>query len=142
MPRNTTHRAMEDKLEEYKKLKEQLKQELQKKRVLEDEFDKIQQEIYDKETEYFTSSTYMTSSTTTTASGAVSTKPLQIPGNIIKGFDGFTKPLHHAHHDYSQVMDNQDRIFSLSSASYIKQTSSLDKYLQDLHQANGEDTTA
>lgn len=127
---------MEDKLEEYKKLKEQLKQELQKKRTLEDEFDKIQQEIYDKETEYFTSSTYMTSSTTTTASGAVSTKPLQIPGNIIKGFDGFTKPLHHASHDYNQSMDNNDRIFSLSSASYIKQTSNLDKYLQEL---NGND---
>lgn len=128
---------MEDKLEEYKKLKQELKQELQKKRILEDEFDKLQQEIYDKETEYFTSSTYMTSSNIlsfTSSTTGTSSKPLLIPGNIIKGFDGFNKPLHHAHHDYNQVMNNDDRIFSLSSATYIKQVSNLDKYLQDLHE--------
>lgn len=131
---------MDDKLEEYKKLKQELKQELQKKRILEDEFDKLQQEIYDKETEYFTSSTYMISpsilSSSTTSTINTSSKPLLIPGNIIKGFDGFNKPLHHAHHDYNQVMNNDDRIFSLSSASYIKQTSNLDKYLQELHENN------
>lgn len=135
---------MEEKLEEYKKLKEQLKQSLQEKRILEDQYDKIQQEIYDKETEYFTSSTYMTSSTTTTVSGQVSTKPLQIPGNIVKGFDGFTKPLHHAnnnHHDLNQIMDNDDRIFSLSSVNYIKQTGEIDRYLNELQEREKDAST-
>ncbi|EDO16591.1 hypothetical protein Kpol_520p12 [Vanderwaltozyma polyspora DSM 70294] len=97
---------MEEKLKEYEKLKQELKKSLQEKTQLEDEYDKLLQEVYNKETEYLSNST-----------GSKGT----FSGNIVKGFDGFAKP--HGH-DSNGAFHNSDRIFSLSSAIYIKQQES------------------
>ncbi|CCK69904.1 Eaf6p KNAG_0D01520 [Huiozyma naganishii CBS 8797] len=105
----------EDPLKQYEQLKSDLSEALKQRRQYEDELDALQQEIYDKETEYFTSTTYISSLTS---------KPLYIPGNIIKGFEGFSKAQHHsggsnsAANDYHGGIPNEDRIFSLSSAAF------------------------
>lgn len=97
---------MDDKQKEYKKLKEQLKQALQQRRQQEQEWDRLQQEIFDKETEYL--------------SGNSSSQL----GNIVSGFDGFAK--HHGnHHDNNGSFSDHDRIFSLSSALFVKQQRGL-----------------
>ncbi|AAS51411.2 ACR185Wp [Eremothecium gossypii ATCC 10895] len=90
---------MEKQRKEYEELKQKLKQALHEKKVQEQEWDQIQQEIFDKETEYL--------------SGNASSKY----GTIVKGFDGFGK---HASQDSHHFQD-QDRIFSLSSALFVKQ---------------------
>lgn len=88
-----------DKHQEYERLKQQLKQALQERKHQEQEWNRIQQEISNKETEYL--------------SGNLSSKY----GTIIKGFDGFGK---HASHDNHHFQD-RDRVFSLSSAMFVKQ---------------------
>lgn len=94
----------------YEELKSGLKQSLQQQRELEDEFDRLQQEIYDKETEYLSNK-----SSSVTVAGSRNT----YGGNIIKGFDGFYKT-HHGH-DAQNHFQNDDRLFSLSSAIFVKQ---------------------
>ena len=47
---------MDDKSKEYEKLKRELKKNIEAKKELEEEFDRLQQEIYDKETEYLSGS--------------------------------------------------------------------------------------
>lgn len=109
---------MDDEPKAYEKLKEELKKSLQEQKELEDEFDRLQQEIYDKETEYFGGK----SSGVSMGFG----KP-SCAGNIIKGFDAFNKS-HHGH-ESSSHFTNDDRLFSLSSAVFIKQLRQED--LQD-----------
>lgn len=105
---------MEDESKLYSKLKDDLKKSLQEQRELEDEFDRLQQEIYDKETEYFAGKT-----TTNVAMGFGKTS---YGGNIIKGFDAFNKSHHgHGHDSNSNHFTNDDRLFSLSSAVFVKQ---------------------
>lgn len=101
---------MEDGAKAYEELKNGLKQSLQQQRELEDEFDRLQQEIYDKETEYLSNKSH----NVTVAGSRVS-----YGGNIIKGFDGF----HKTHHggDQQHNFHNDDRLFSLSSAIFVKQ---------------------
>lgn len=104
---------MEDDPKAYEKLKDELKQSLQEQRELEDEFDRLQQEIYDKETEYFGGKN--------TASISMGFGKASCGGNIIKGFDAFNKS-HHGHgHDSNGHFTNDDRLFSLSSALFVKQ---------------------
>lgn len=113
---------MDDKLKEYEKLESELKISLQEKKQQEEEFDRIQQEIYDKETEYLSGNN---SSSNINIGGNKST----YGGNIIKGFEGFIKTHHHGH-DANHGFTNDDRIFSLSSAIFVKQQQQLDD-LQD-----------
>mgnify|MGYP003365318386 CR=1 FL=1 len=121
---------------EYEQLKEALKNALKKRKQYQDEFNKLEQEIYDKETEYFSNVNPQTGHNT-----AVSLQTVQ--GNIIKGFDGFSKTLHH-HSSTNQSshgnagnntrelsateldplntgLPNKDRIFSLSDIDFVKQ---------------------
>ncbi|QLL31548.1 hypothetical protein HG536_0B04120 [Torulaspora globosa] len=106
---------MDNEPKAYEKLKEDLKKSLQEQKDLEDEFDRLQQEIYDKETEYFGGK----------SSGSVSMGfgKTSCGGNIIRGFDAFNKS-HHGHghgHESSSHFTNDDRLFSLSSAVFVKQ---------------------
>lgn len=103
---------MYDQKKEYENIKQDLKKSLKQKSQLEDEYDKILQEIYNKETEYLS-----TNGNKNTYSG-----------NIVKGFDGFVKP--HGH-DSNSSFHNSDRIFSLSSAIYIKQEESMNSSNQN-----------
>lgn len=96
-------------MDAYEELKKGLKESLQQQRELEDEFDRLQQEIYDKETEYLSNK-----NNNVTVTGSRTT----YGGNIIKGFDGF----HKTHHgDAQNHFHNDDRLFSLSSAIFVKQ---------------------
>lgn len=97
--------------EQYDAIKKELQETLAKQKQYEQDLSKLEQEIYDKETQYFNSNTYITTQ---------STKPLHIPGNIIKGFDGFNRSQHYSN-DHKDNLNANDRIFSLSSANYIKQ---------------------
>ena len=95
---------MEDELTEYKELRAHLEEALEKKKRLDHEYNALQQEIYDKETEYFAPIPV------STASGTV--KYVRPPGNIIKGFDGFSKSHHyyghHRYHHYSNDNNNSN----------------------------------
>ncbi|AET39680.1 Eaf6p Ecym_4658 [Eremothecium cymbalariae DBVPG len=95
---------MDKQRKEYEELKQRLKQALQDKKKQEQEWDQIQQDIFDKETEYL--------------SGNASSKY----GTIVKGFDGFSK---HTSQDNHHFQD-QDRIFSLSSALFVKQQQGIE----------------
>lgn len=109
---------MEDKLKEYEQLKSQLKGALDERKQYEDELNKLRQEIYDKETEYFSN---------VTADGSPKGSS-NLSGNIIKGFEGFSKSSHHQNMHGTNINDplniglpNKDRIFSLSDADFVKQ---------------------
>ncbi|SCU97118.1 LAMI_0F08944g1_1 [Lachancea mirantina] len=94
---------MEEQKLEYNKLKLELKAAIEERKEQEKEWDRLQQEIFDKETEYLggNSSSYH--------------------GTIIKGFDGFGKHTHES----SQNFSDKDRIFSLSSSLFVKQLEGL-----------------
>ncbi|SCU89306.1 LAME_0E02916g1_1 [Lachancea meyersii CBS 8951] len=83
----------------YEKLKRELSEALEERQKQEKRLDQLQQEIFDKETEYLQGN---------------SSSQL---GNIVKGFDGFGK---HSH-DTPSAFTDKDRIFSLSSALFVKQ---------------------
>lgn len=115
---------MDDKQAEYESLKSELKKSLAAKNKLEDEFERLEQEIYEKETEYFGGNNG------SNATGIASNKS-SYGGNIIKGFDGFNKSHHHSSsHDPQNRggFSNDDRIFSLSSAIFAKQQQQLDDW--------------
>lgn len=122
--------------QEYEQLKQTLKDALKERKQYQEMFSKLEQEIYDKETEYFSNINPQTGHNT-----AVSLQTVQ--GNIIKGFDGFSKTQHH-HGSMNQsshgatgnnskdlpatVLDplntglpNKDRIFSLSDIDFVNQ---------------------
>ncbi|SCU97513.1 LADA_0H06678g1_1 [Lachancea dasiensis] len=83
----------------YDKLKQELMDALDQRQKQERRWDQLQQEIFDKETEYLQGN---------------SSSQL---GTIVKGFDGFGKHSHEA----PGAFTDKDRIFSLSSALYVKQ---------------------
>lgn len=114
---------MDEKLKEYEKLKTDLKKSLAEKNRLEDEFERLEEEIYEKETEYFAGNN-LTSNT------GIAGNKSSYGGNIIKGFDGFNKSHHHssAHDAHSRGFSNEDRIFSLSSAVFVKQQQQMDNW--------------
>lgn len=85
--------------DEYQSVKQELKALLADRKELEDKLDKLQQDIYDKESEYFD-----------VDGGSKSYH------NILRGFDGMSRT-----QSNNSNMTNNDRIFSLSSASYVKQ---------------------
>ncbi|KAL3230194.1 Chromatin modification-related protein EAF6 [Nakaseomyces bracarensis] len=85
--------------QQYRELKQELKQLIEDRKVQEDRLDQLQQEIYDKETEYFDL-------------GGATSKSYH---NILRGFDGMNRNSGNSNNG------SGDRIFSLSSASYVKQ---------------------
>lgn len=95
---------MDKQLEQYEELKQKLKEALQERKIQEENWDKIQQEIFDKETEYWTD----------TQSSKF--------GNIIKGFESFGKT---NNINNAPPIDNENRIFSLSSALFVRQIQDL-----------------
>lgn len=104
-----------DAAKEYENLKNELKKSIAAKNKLEDSFEKLEQEIYEKETEYF-------SGNNTTSNTGIAGNRFSYGGNIIKGFDGFSKSHHSSGHDsHNRGFNNDDRIFSLSSAIFVKQ---------------------
>lgn len=107
--------------QEYAALKEHLKQALADRKQLGDDLNRLQQQVYDKETEYFSQ---------VTPEGLLITGAPVSQGNIIRGFDGFAKNAHHqnTHHGAPQHDDplgtglpNKDRVFSLSDMEFVKQ---------------------
>ncbi|CCH62745.1 hypothetical protein TBLA_0I00860 [Henningerozyma blattae CBS 6284] len=106
----------------YEQLKKSLRQSLTMKKQLQDDLDRLQQQIYDSET------LYLNNSTSNTSTNGISHNYY---GNIVKGFEHFTKSHGHGHHGSNAngnnangvdlAFNDNDRIFSLSSASYVKQ---------------------
>lgn len=88
----------------YEELKDALKAALQQRDADEAKLAALQQEIYDRETAYFSKPS--TATTTSAATGA----RIQHSGNIVKGFDGFSK----THAETPAQFTDADRIFSLS----------------------------
>lgn len=85
--------------QQYEQLKQELKRLIEDRKKQEDRLDQLQQEIYDKETEYFDL-------------GSANSKSYH---NILRGFDGMSRNVGNSNNNTG------DRIFSLSSASYMKQ---------------------
>ncbi|CAG99320.1 Eaf6p [Kluyveromyces lactis] len=101
---------MDEQKKEYEKLKKKLRDALVQKKQLEAKWNSLEQEVYDKETEY------------------LSQKPSSRMGNILLGFQGFNKSSSaqqilsdHSHSSNAQPLDDNDRIFSLSSYLFAKQ---------------------
>lgn len=85
--------------EEYTRLKNELIQNIKAKQEVEAKLEKLEDSIYECETEYFNESTY---------------------GNIVKGFDSFTKSNTNTANKKRITYTDDDHIFSLSSVNYIK----------------------
>lgn len=84
-------------MKEYNEVKQQLVKEINKKAELQEKLQKLEDEIYHKENEYFAESIY---------------------GNIIKGFENFSK---NSNQNKRKITYNEDdHIFSLSSQAFVK----------------------
>ena len=86
-------------IEQYTALKDQLTQQILKKQELDSKLSKLEDSIYEKENEYFNESVY---------------------GNIVKGFQNFTKTNTGGLNKRRITYTDDDHIFSLSSVNYIK----------------------
>ncbi|ODV63857.1 Eaf6p, partial [Ascoidea rubescens DSM 1968] len=86
----------------YEKCRKELHESILKKRTIDKKLTDLEDDIFDKETIYLSDN---------------------LSGNLIKGFENFTRTTHH-HSNSTRFKKNQftddDRIFSLSSAVYIK----------------------
>ena len=88
-----------DNPEPYSAVKAKLIQQILRKQELEAKLNKVEDTIYDKENAYFSESNF---------------------GNIVKGFDNFTKANTGGSHKKKIVYTDDDHIFSLSSANFVK----------------------
>ncbi len=90
------------KKQEYEKLKKKLKESLGKKKDLEKTLTKLEEDIFNKETKYLSDGINH--------------------GNIIKGFENFTKNVSNSSTGRTKKIQftDEDRIFSLSSATYVR----------------------
>lgn len=86
-------------VERYTQLKRQLTEQILKKQELDAKLLALEDAIYDKENDYFNESTY---------------------GSIVKGFENFTKTNTGGSNKKRIVYTDDDHIFSLSSANYVK----------------------
>lgn len=86
-------------VEQYTNLKNELTKQILKKRELDAKLSDLEDLIYDKENDYFAESTY---------------------GNIVKGFDNFSKNSGGSSNKKRIQYTDEDHIFSLSSANYVK----------------------
>lgn len=112
MPSETLGSTIAKQLE-YEKLKKQLHQQIINKRNLDKELTTLEEDIFNKETTYFENSTY---------------------GNIIKGFENFTKNSSSSSNRKKVSYTDDDRIFSLSSSTYVRH---LKKMNEDNNVENG-----
>ncbi|ODV85397.1 hypothetical protein CANARDRAFT_22930 [[Candida] arabinofermentans NRRL YB-2248] len=87
---------------EYDKLKKKLKESLAKKKELDKKLTKLEEDIFNKETKYLSDGINH--------------------GNIIKGFENFTKNVSGTSASRTKKIQftDEDRIFSLSSATYVR----------------------
>lgn len=86
-------------LDAYTKLKDELVSLIIKKREVDAQLAKLEEDIYDKELDYFNDSAY---------------------GNIIKGFESFGKMSLGGSNKRKMVYNEEDHIFSMSSATFVK----------------------
>lgn len=85
--------------EQYEELKERLVKEILEKQQLDAKLEELEENIYEKEHDYFQESVY---------------------GNIVKGFENFGKPSVSASNRKRPVYSDEDHIFSMSSVNYIR----------------------
>ncbi|VEU20248.1 DEKNAAC101135 [Brettanomyces naardenensis] len=91
---------------EYDALKKKLKESIAKRNNLDDELTKIEENIFSKETQYLADGT--------------------THGNIIKGFENFSKTNSSSSTRVKKIQfTDEDRIFSLSSSTYVTQLRKL-----------------
>lgn len=86
-------------VDQYTTLKNELTQLILKKQELDAQLLALEESIFDKENDYFNDSTY---------------------GNIVKGFDNFAKSSAGGSNKRKMVYTDDDHIFSLSSATFVK----------------------
>ncbi|CAH2351398.1 chromatin modification-related protein Eaf6p [[Candida] railenensis] len=115
-----------DSTEQYDAVKAKLTQQILRKQELDAKLSKLEDKIYEKENEYFAESAH---------------------GNIVKGFDNFTKANTGGSHKKRIAYTDDDHIFSLSSASFVKsfarkqgltgKNDELDEYEDSVEPTNG-----
>lgn len=115
-----------DSADQYNTVKNKLTQQILRKQELDSKLSKLEDSIYEKENEYFAESTY---------------------GNIVKGFDNFTKTNTGGSNKKRITYTDEDHIFSLSSANFVKSFSrkqglsgksdDLDEYEDSVEPTNG-----
>ena len=98
-PKQEVKPTPSDDTDKYGKLKDDLVKDILKKQELEKKLQELEDSIYEKENDYFNESVY---------------------GNIIKGFENFSKASGSTNKKRLQYTD-YDHIFSMSSTNYIKQ---------------------
>lgn len=86
-------------IDQYTKLKNDLTRQILKKNEIDTKLLELEDQIYEKELEYFNESTY---------------------GNIVKGFDNFAKISSGGSSKRKLVYNDEDHIFSLSSGTHVK----------------------
>lgn len=96
MPSYDENASRDSQLSEYEKMKKQLKELLAKKRTLDKNLSAVEEEIYTRE------GTYLEETPN---------------GNVARGFDGYMKG---AQNKRRAGPSEHDRIFSMSSAAYMK----------------------
>lgn len=96
---NTTMNKKDPSLDAYTKLKDELVKLIVKKNEIDAQLAALEEEIYDKELDYFNESTY---------------------GNIVKGFENFGKMSLGSSNKRKLVFNDEDHIFSMSSATFVK----------------------
>lgn len=89
----------EPSIDQYTKLKNDLTQLILKKKEIDAKLAELEESIYEKETDYFNESTY---------------------GNIVKGFDNFSKGSSGGSNKRKLVITDEDHILSMSSATFVK----------------------
>ncbi len=94
--------TQETEMDKYTNLCKELKSLIQQKRGLDKKLASIEEEIFQRETIYLEDS---------------------LNGNMVKGFDNYTRSSANNTMKRRNNLSNEDRIFSLSSATYIKVSS-------------------
>jgi len=103
-----------DNLKEYEKLKKQLQQAILKKKALDKQVTQIEEEIFQKETIYLSESNN---------------------SNIVRGFDNLNKSANNNVNKKKLVFTDDDRIFSLSSYTFVR-------HLQKKNELDDDDESA
>ncbi|CAK7895907.1 chromatin modification-related protein Eaf6p [[Candida] anglica] len=120
-----------DSAEQYNAVKARLTSQILRKQELDAKLSKLEDHIYEKEDEYFAESTF---------------------GNIVKGFENFTKTNTGGSNKKRIIYTDDDHIFSLSSANFVKNFSrkqglngkndEMDEYEDSVEPTNGGGSSA
>lgn len=114
----------EDEKAEYETLKKKLRESVTRRNQLEDEIAKKEEEIYSKETQYLADGT--------------------MHGNIIKGFENFSKTGSSSSSSSRSKriqFGDEDRIFSLSSSTYVMHLRRQSGGMEDDEELSSETST-